>query len=53
MAQGDRKIVELLLSRGDDVNTQGSPYHNAIEAASKSGYPKIIELLLSRGADSL
>ena len=45
-------MVELLLSKGADVNAQGGgEYGNALQAASRGGHEKVVELLLSKGAD--
>ena len=49
--QGNKKIVELLLSKGADINAQGGFYGNALQAAAYRGHEKIVELLLSKGAD--
>jgi hypothetical protein len=50
--QGHDKIVELLLSKGANVNVQrGGTYGSALQAASAMGHNKIVELLLSEGAD--
>ncbi|KAF2174325.1 hypothetical protein K469DRAFT_614903, partial [Zopfia rhizophila CBS 207.26] len=49
---GHEKIVELLLSKGADVNAQGGHYGNALQAASSGGHEKIVELLLKEGAVS-
>jgi ankyrin repeat protein len=44
--------VELLLSKGADVNAQGGYcYGNALQAASVNGHTAIVELLLRKGAD--
>ncbi|OCK83125.1 hypothetical protein K432DRAFT_251839, partial [Lepidopterella palustris CBS 459.81] len=48
---GHDKIVELLLSKGADVNAQGEYFGNALQGASYRGHDKIVELLLSKGAD--
>lgn len=45
------KTVELLLSKGANVNAQGGEYGNALQAASANGCINIVELLLSNGAD--
>ena len=44
-------IVELLLDRGVDINTQVGKIGNALQIASYRGYPEIVELLLERNAD--
>ena len=49
--KGYAKIVELLLSKGVDINAQGGFYGNALQAASDRGYKKIVELLPSKRAD--
>jgi hypothetical protein len=43
--------LELLLSKGADVNAQGGQHGNALQAASLGGHDKVVELLLSKGAD--
>ncbi|KAI6855500.1 hypothetical protein KC343_g118 [Hortaea werneckii] len=48
---GLRKLAELLLARGADVNASGGKYSNALQAASYYGYKDIVQLLLARGAD--
>jgi ankyrin repeat protein len=48
---GHEKVVELLLSKGADVNAQGGVYGNALQAASFGGHDTTVELLLSQGAD--
>ena len=50
---GHKEIVQLLLERGTDANSQGSGKFdgNALQAASNSGNKKIVQLLLERGAD--
>ncbi|KAL1974296.1 hypothetical protein VTN31DRAFT_4500 [Thermomyces dupontii] len=48
---GLRHTVELLLKEGVDVNAEGGPFGNALQAASKQGHKRIVELLLQEGAD--
>jgi ankyrin repeat protein len=43
--------VKLLLDRGADVNIQGGPFGNALQAAAYYGSQEIVKLLLDRGAD--
>jgi ankyrin repeat protein len=45
-------VVELLLSKGADVNAQGGRHGNALQAASVEGHEKVVELLLGGGAVS-
>jgi len=44
-------LVELLLDKGADVNTQGGFYGNALQAASARGREQVVKLLLDKGAD--
>lgn len=51
---GNRKIAELLLLKGADVNTSGGAYSNGqkpLMNAVLSGNKEIIELLIKNGAD--
>jgi len=43
--------MELLFSKGADINAQGEIYGNALQAALVEGQEKIVELFLSKGAD--
>lgn len=45
---GHEKIVELLLSKGADVNAQGGLRGIALQAASFKDHEKIVELFLSK-----
>jgi ankyrin repeat protein len=49
--RGRLEIVQLLLEKGADVNTQGGRYGNALEAATLRGHYEIVKLLLEEGAD--
>ena len=49
-AEGHDSTVELLISKGADVNTQG-PLGNALQVASGEGKNSTVELLLDEGAD--
>ncbi|PVH91836.1 hypothetical protein DM02DRAFT_545010, partial [Periconia macrospinosa] len=48
---GLRRMVELLLDKNADVNAQGGPYGNTLQAASERGHEEIVKLLLDKGAD--
>lgn len=47
---GYREIVELILSRGADVNARGVLGETALHLASAKGYYEIVEILLGKGA---
>lgn len=49
---GHREIVELLLSRGADVNlpTRGHFHERPLHAAAKHGHAEVLQLLLAHGA---
>lgn len=47
----NKRMVELLLKEGADVNAQGGKLGNALQAASRAGSEDIIELLLKNGAN--
>jgi ankyrin repeat protein len=42
-------IVQLLLNKGADTNTQGGRYGNALQAASLRDHEVIVQLLLENG----
>ena len=48
---GYTEIVQVLMSRGADVNPQGGLWSNALYAASIRGHEKVVQLLLDKGAD--
>ncbi|KAF4899121.1 Ankyrin-1 [Colletotrichum fructicola] len=48
---GDIKAVDLLLSRGANVNSIGYFYGTALQAASSSGHDKVVQSLLDTGAN--
>ena len=47
------EFIQQLLSQGADVNVQGGPYGNALQAAITTDRPnlEVIQLLLDKGAD--
>ncbi|KAI0604755.1 ankyrin repeat domain-containing protein [Pyrenophora tritici-repentis] len=48
---GQLQMVQLLLDAGAEVNAQGGPYGNALQAASFGGHEQIVKTLLDAGAD--
>jgi ankyrin repeat protein len=48
---GRAEVVEFLLSRGGDVNTQDSDGSTALHRAALCGHTNVIRLLLEHGAD--
>ena len=44
-------MVELLLSKGADINAQHGTYGHALYAAACNGDQSMVELLLAKGAD--
>jgi len=48
---GLNTAVELSISRGADVNTQGGEYVTALTAAAHHGHEKIVRLMLANGAN--
>jgi ankyrin repeat protein len=48
---GHNKILQMLLDRGADANTQARKYGSALQAASAQGHDKVVQMLLDRGAD--
>ncbi|KAJ5344407.1 hypothetical protein N7452_002411 [Penicillium brevicompactum] len=47
---GHKKIVEILLKRGANVNIQGGRYRTTLQAACLRGYDQIVQVLLEWGA---
>ena len=43
--------MQLLLSRGVDINARRGPYDTALRAASWEGHEKLLHTLLDKGAD--
>ena len=50
-AGGHEKIVQILLAKKVDVNTQGGRYGTALTAASAEGHEKIVQILLAKKVD--
>jgi ankyrin repeat protein len=46
--KGHEKVVQMLLDRGADINTQGGHYGNALRAASMRGHEKVVQMLLEK-----
>ena len=51
LVQGNRRVVELLLDAGADVNARQHKGWTALQAAAQHGNAELAELLLARGAD--
>lgn len=47
---GNKKVVQMLLDQGADVNAQGK-HGNALQVASLVGNEKVVQMLLDQGAD--
>jgi ankyrin repeat protein len=45
-------VVKLLLDKDAEVNAQGGPYGNALQAASSGGHEAVVKLLLDKGVHS-
>jgi ankyrin repeat protein len=48
-SRGNLSILEILLSRGANVNAQGREHGDVLQAASYQGHEKIVDLLLNKG----
>lgn len=48
--EGHKDAVELLLSRGADVNAEDEEGNTALSRAMENGYKDLAELLLKNGA---
>ena len=48
---GHGDIVQLLLDRGADINTESEEHGNALHAASHWGHTEIVKLLIEKGAN--
>jgi ankyrin repeat protein len=44
-------VVKMLLNKGDNVNSQGREYDNAVQAALAEGKEAVVKMLLNKGAD--
>ena len=51
LVQGNRRVVELLLDAGADVDARQHNGWTALQAAAQHGSAELAELLLARGAD--
>lgn len=49
--RGNKKLVQLLLEKGADVNAYRGEHGNALQAASTNGHTEIVRLLRQVGAD--
>ncbi|KAK3379115.1 hypothetical protein B0T24DRAFT_674933 [Lasiosphaeria ovina] len=49
--KGLNTVIQTLLEKGANVNTQGGEYGNALQAASFEGHDQIVQILLEKGAD--
>ena len=50
--QGQERVVELLLQRGADINTQSINGLTALMTASHYGHERVVDYLLQHGADA-
>jgi len=50
-AEGNEKLVQVLLDQGAEVNAQGGHFGNALQAASIKGHKKVVQVLLDRGVE--
>ncbi|KAF2686652.1 hypothetical protein K458DRAFT_297429 [Lentithecium fluviatile CBS 122367] len=48
---GHQTVVQILLGKGAEVNTQGGDYGNALQAASSEGHEAVVKVLLEKGAE--
>ncbi|KAI3326446.1 ankyrin repeat-containing domain protein [Xylariaceae sp. AK1471] len=48
---GLSQVVQMLLNKGNNANSQGGYYGHALQAASCEGHEKIVQILLDHGAD--
>ncbi|MGA2775841.1 MAG: ankyrin repeat domain-containing protein, partial [Candidatus Omnitrophota bacterium] len=48
---GNKEIVELLLSKGADVNAKANNGETALMSTAETNKKEIVKLLLSKGAD--
>ena len=50
-AGGHTRIVQILLEKGAEMNTENGEYGTALEAASAEGHIEIVQILLEKGAE--
>eukprot|EP00957_Ditylum_brightwellii_P060097 4563924-Ditylum_brightwellii.AAC.1 len=49
--EGHKKVVEVLLSHGADVNNATNSGWKPIHFAAREGHKEVVKVLLSHGAD--
>ena len=49
--RGSKQMVQLLLDKGANVNSEGGDFGNALQVASMRGNKEIVQLLLDNAAD--
>ncbi|KZL84030.1 nacht and ankyrin domain protein [Colletotrichum incanum] len=49
--QGHKEIIQILLDKGANANTQSGEFRTALYAASFSGHKEIVQKLLDKGAN--
>ncbi|EUC49462.1 hypothetical protein COCMIDRAFT_64937, partial [Bipolaris oryzae ATCC 44560] len=46
-----KELLQFMLDAGADINAQGGPYGNALQAATHTSKVEIVKVLLDAGAD--